>query len=253
LQPGQAPSRSWYLDPVVAQQKGAVFLSWIRRSLPSASLDSILKTDLFEEANGQDRILHALVPQARRKVGIDIDEPTVHQAHAPGGEFLSLCTDVRSLPFPDGAFDLIVSTSTLDHFEVAADLPRALHELIRVLRPGGTLLVILDNPLNPLYHPLKWITRRGLSPFRLGHTLSARALTAELRAAGLRIHSTAYLIHNPRLLSTALFLGVRTLLGRHASPVIGALLALFELLGHLPTRCFTGCFSAVAARKPNAD
>jgi SAM-dependent methyltransferase len=245
-------SRSWYLDPVVARQKGSVFLNWIRSATTGLAPRQILKTDVFEEANGEDRILTELFPEARLQAGIDIQESTVHQAARRTPGFAPLCADARGLPFEDGAFDIIVSTSTLDHFEELADLRCSLRELARVASPGGVVLVILDNPYNPLYHPLRWITRRGWAPFELGETLSRSELAAELEAAGLEIRSRDYLIHNPRLLSTALFLAVRRLLGRHADGPIRFLLACFNALGRLPTRALTACFSAVAAAKPPA-
>lgn len=248
--PQETPTQSWYLDPLVARQKGAIFLGWILRSIESRAAADVLKTDVFEEANGQDRILHSLFPGARRKVGIDIEETTVERAKNSGGDFHCLCADVRALPFASESFDVVVSTSTLDHFEEPGDLRRSLRELARIVRPGGSLLVILDNPFNPLYHPLKWITRRGLSPFRLGHTISRRQLAAELRAAGLEVRGSDYLIHNPRLISTAIYMTVRRVLGKRADGVIRFLLAGFEMLNHLPTRSLTGCFSAVSARKP---
>lgn len=245
-------SRSWYLDPVVAQQKGAIFLSWIRSATTGLTPRRILKTDVFEEANGEDRILTQLFPEAALSAGIDIQEFTVHQAARNTPGFAPLCADARTLPFVDGAFDVIVSTSTLDHFDELADLRRSLRELARVVCPGGVLLVILDNPYNPLYHPLRWVTRRGWAPFQLGQTLTRRELAAELEAAGLEIRSRDYLIHNPRLLSTALYMVIRRLLGRYADGPIRLLLACFNALGHLPTRGLTACFSAVAAAKPLA-
>src|SRR4051812_22654867 len=47
--------------------------------------------------------------------------------------------DVVELPYADGAFDAAVSTQV---YEYVADLPRALAELRRVLRPGGRALVL---------------------------------------------------------------------------------------------------------------
>ena len=44
--------------------------------------------------------------------------------------------DARALPFPDGAFDAIVSIDAFEYF--GAD-PRFLPGLLRVLRPGGTI------------------------------------------------------------------------------------------------------------------
>jgi SAM-dependent methyltransferase len=67
-------------------------------------------------------------------------------------------TDLRDLPYRDGMFDVVVSVSTLEHVgmdnsaygvnEPRADDPvietaRAAHELRRVLRDGGVLLVTL--------------------------------------------------------------------------------------------------------------
>ena len=50
--------------------------------------------------------------------------------------------DVLALPFPDGHFDVVVSTEVIEH---TVDPSRAIAELTRVLRPGGTLVVTVPN------------------------------------------------------------------------------------------------------------
>ena len=45
--------------------------------------------------------------------------------------------DVQSLEFPDASFDLVVANWMLYH---VPDLPKALSEIVRVLRPGGALV-----------------------------------------------------------------------------------------------------------------
>jgi SAM-dependent methyltransferase len=55
---------------------------------------------------------------------------------------------VASLAFPDGCFDLVVSTLSMHHW---ADPREGLAEIGRVLRPGGRALV--------------WDLRPGLVPF----------------------------------------------------------------------------------------
>ena len=46
--------------------------------------------------------------------------------------------DALQLPFGDGEFDRVVAAEVLEH--IPADI-QAIHELVRVLRPGGTLAV----------------------------------------------------------------------------------------------------------------
>jgi SAM-dependent methyltransferase len=155
------------------------------------------------------------------------------------------------LNFADATFDLIVSTSTLDHFDRREEFVGALAELNRVLRPGGRMILTLDNPLNPAYLPLKWICR-WLAPYRLGYATSRRNFCAALEALGLDVLGSDYVIHNPRVLSTALFLMLRKVLGTRADGLIEVILRGFAFLDKLPTRGLTACFSVVCVRKAAA-
>jgi ubiquinone/menaquinone biosynthesis C-methylase UbiE len=47
--------------------------------------------------------------------------------------------DARKMPFEDKSFDVIVSTFALHHIGGAADREQALREMVRVLKPGGTI------------------------------------------------------------------------------------------------------------------
>jgi hypothetical protein len=118
-----------------------------------------------------------------------------------------------------------------------------------VLRPGGLLILTLDNPLNPLYHPLKWVSRLKRAPFPLGYTPAPATLRADLRALGFALGQEDWILHNPRGLSTLLFLALRKLLGRHSENSIARLISTFAFLGKMPTRRFTACFYCVAARR----
>jgi SAM-dependent methyltransferase len=160
-----------------------------------------------------------------------------------------LVTDIRSTGLRDSCFDAIVSTSTLDHFQTRAEFLQALDEIHRLLRPDGALLLTLDNPWNPLYAPLRLLSGTRFAPFPLGYTPSVRTLRGDLEARGFRVAGQDWLIHNPRLLSTALFLLMRRLSDRQADRCIAGLLRAFALLGKLPTRRFTSCFQAVLAHK----
>ena len=251
---GEQPCPSWYLDPLAAAQKRDAHLDLLRQWLGGATPQRLLKTDLFEEAFGDDQILAALAAEFPGACyGIDQAYSVVLSAarrHAALGRGIAVM-DVRSLAFRDGAFDVIVSTSTLDHFETRGEFLTALAELVRVLAPGGRAVITLDNPWNPLFHPLRWVSRCRQAPFPLGYTTSRATLAADLQRLGLTVERQGWLLHNPRGLSTALFLLLRRLLGRRAGGLIRALLALFALLGRLPSRPLTACFHAsLACKRP---
>ena len=49
--------------------------------------------------------------------------------------------DMRALPFADACFDIVVSNLALHNLDMADDRAQALSEMLRVLRPGGGLLL----------------------------------------------------------------------------------------------------------------
>jgi len=66
--------------------------------------------------------------------------------------------DVRQLPYGDGAFDLVMSAHVLEHL---ADPGVALGEMVRVLKPGGLIIVCLTRrSALGTYVQLKWRTHR---------------------------------------------------------------------------------------------
>jgi SAM-dependent methyltransferase len=161
--------------------------------------------------------------------------------------------DVCHAPFAAGSFDVVISPSTLDHFDNRQEFLSALQELERLVRPGGVLVITLDNPANPLYHVLRWASKSKVTGYPLGYTQTASGLEKDLRALRLEVFGRDWLLHNPRGISTLIFLAIRRALGRHADGVIRGLLGVFSLLGRLPTRSVTGCFLAVLARKPTVS
>jgi len=57
--------------------------------------------------------------------------------------------DARRLQFESATFDVVYSMSVLEHVETSADDSAAIRELIRVLKPGG--LLVLSVPFGPHY------------------------------------------------------------------------------------------------------
>jgi len=243
---------AWYLDREAALQKRRIHLELIRKWVGRSPSGRILKTDLFEDAWGADQIVFDLfAPDAAPILGMDIASATAAaaQARAPGQTLPVFVADVRSLPLAPASLDVVLSTSTLDHFASKAEFAQAFQGLCELLKPGGRLIITLDNPLNPWYPLLRLASRGGLTPFRFGYTKTAGAVMRDLGRNGFEILDHDWLIHNPRILSTILFLGLRRLLGRHADRPIRWGLALFALPGRFWTRRFTACFFAIHARK----
>jgi ubiquinone/menaquinone biosynthesis C-methylase UbiE len=77
--------------------------------------------------------------------GLDLSESMLAQARSrgaglPGAAWLDFRQgDATSLPFADASFDAAVVTQV---YEYVADLPTALAELHRVLRPGGRAVIV---------------------------------------------------------------------------------------------------------------
>lgn len=250
---GQQAKPNWYLDPLVARAKRQEHLRLVERWTGGKKPARVLKTDLFEEAFGDDQLLFGLFPDAQ-VYAIDLAVSTVRNAgkRVPRESRCAFhfgVADLRALPLRSRSFDLILSTSSLDHFSSGEDFNKAIEQIVDALGHGGRLILTLDNRWNPLYLPLKWLSQCSWAPFPLGYTPSLTKLKKLLVLKGLQIRGDDCLVHNPRMLSTLLFLGLRRSMGSLASPVISGLLKVFSWLDYLPTRYFSACFIAVIAEK----
>jgi SAM-dependent methyltransferase len=191
-------------NEVLAEHKKKTYLALIARWTRIEDYPRILKTDLFAEAFNQEQFLFDLTPD-RGVIGLDIAAETVKRARNEAGKRgidagKYLCGDVRSLPLRDSSIDLVISDSTLDHFPTEADIITSLKELGRVLRPGGTLILTIDNKSHLTYPPYfmfrLWM-KLGLSPYFIGRTMSLARLTAVLNEAGIDVKASTAILHYP--------------------------------------------------------
>ncbi len=222
------------------------------RWLPDAA-GVVLKTDLFDEAVSAG-LWPVLVRHARRVIGMDLSGRVVAAARGRYPDMEAVIADVRRLPFPARSFDAVVSLSTLDHFRRSEDLRWALRELRRVLRPGGQLILTMDNRANPVIAirnalPFRMLHALGLVPYYVGYTCGPRRLAALVEEAGFEAADRASLLHCPRL--PAVLAG--RLLQKHGvveQPTYSRALRAFEQLNALPGRYLSGNFVAMLARVP---
>jgi ubiquinone/menaquinone biosynthesis C-methylase UbiE len=208
---------------------------------------------LFDEAAGEG-VYAPLQTRTARFCGIDISASTCRLATARYARLAATVADVRCLPFADESFDLVLSLSTLDHFASASEIERALRCLYRVLRPGGCLLITLDNLGNPLvwirnFIPWRILEKTRLVPYPVGVTLRAAGLRKVLEDVGFEVQHLGTLMHVPRV--PAVWLG-RPLEGAGdswAGRQFCRALLWFEFLSRLPTARWTGNYIAVSCSK----
>lgn len=263
--PGFTPGRRHWesaLEPLIGAAAGrlwrehsdAVNGELVERWLPREAAGRVLKTDLFDEAMGEG--LHPrLAARGFEVVAIDI-APSVLTAAASRHRGLGVvAADVRRLPFADASFDVVVSNSTLDHFATRGEILESLRGLSRVLKPGGRLVLTMDNLRHPAVAlrnalPQRALRRIGLVDYPVGKTLGPRGLARMVRDARLEVLETAALLHCPRVLAVRRARSIE----RSAPPSSHARflrrLARWEALERLPTRFLTGHYVGILARKP---
>jgi SAM-dependent methyltransferase len=113
----------------------------------------------------------------------------------PGASARVVRGDATAMPFADGAFDRVIAAEVLEH--IPGD-QRALHEIARVLRPGGVAAVTVPSWLP---ERICWSLSDDYHNVPGGHVriYTRPELEAKLRAAGLGVgaHHHAHGLHSP--------------------------------------------------------
>ncbi len=131
---------------------------------------------------GEGRVARDLAKRGHCVVGLDAAPTLVRLAHEvdPDGQYL--VGDAASLPFPDGAFDLVVAFNSLMD---VADMPGAVREAGRVLEPGGRFCICVTHPLSDAG---RFESREPDAPFVVsGSYFGRRRFEGTFRRGGLEI------------------------------------------------------------------
>jgi SAM-dependent methyltransferase len=91
------------------------------------------------------------------------------------------------LPFEDDTFDMVLTVAALHHIAEPADVRRTLGEMVRVLRPGGRVVVWDHNPRNPYWSHLMARVPQDTGEERL---IPEEEVLGGLRAAGAEVLSS---------------------------------------------------------------
>jgi ubiquinone/menaquinone biosynthesis C-methylase UbiE len=111
--------------------------------------------------------------QQARVIGIDVApdmlEMARRKAAKAGVDIQFQLGRIEAIPFPDGQFDLVLSSLMLHHIHGDTGKQQGLTEVLRVLKPGGRVLIVdAAPPQSPLV--------RGLVELVVGHGMLARSV-----------------------------------------------------------------------------
>ena len=112
--------------------------------LPLASEHLAGAKRVIDVGCGEGQLSRRIAAGGSWVVGVDITANQITEAAARGGDarFARACGE--ALPFAAGAFDGVVICLTLEHLE---PFEPAVHEVGRVLAPGGRFILFLNHPL----------------------------------------------------------------------------------------------------------
>lgn len=113
---------------------------------------------LLEYGCGNASLAFDIAPSAEQVIGIDISEVAIRQAQriaaARGIDNAKFMVDnAECMHIPDASIDVLAGSAIVHHL----DIPRAMSEVRRVLRPGGVAIFIEPLGHNPL---VNWYRKR---------------------------------------------------------------------------------------------
>ena len=141
------------MDQQIQTQFGAVARNYVNSPVHAFGPDLAELVETIE-ARGDEIVLDlgtgvghtafAVAPRVREVVGIDLTSEMIALAREGAAErkianVRFVRGDVSELPFPDASFDVATSRYSAHHYHQPE---RVLHELARVLRPGGRFVLV---------------------------------------------------------------------------------------------------------------
>ncbi len=140
---------------------------------------------LLDAGGGTGRVSSQLRPLVDNLVISDASEQMLRQAQAK--DICPTQTQVERLPFPDDSFERVLVVDALHHFH---HQPAAIRDLIRVLKPGGRL-VIEEPDINHVGVKLVALAEKLLlmgshfyAPAEIRDMVSAHGLPARIETDG---------------------------------------------------------------------
>lgn len=156
------------------------FFVWIMNMSHSGVTDWGLKHVQVEErftildvGCGGGRTIQKLAALATKGMvcGVDYAKGSVAASHGKNASLIQagrveiMQGSVSQLPFPENKFDLVTAVETQYYWP---DLPKDMQEILRVLKPGGTLIIIAESYKKGAYNKLQRPVMKLLRSTNLG-------------------------------------------------------------------------------------
>jgi SAM-dependent methyltransferase len=111
-----------------------------------------IRGSILENGCGVGMYVEHLAPFGGKIFGLEYDFERAAQAGARSVGIVNAAGE--RLPYPDASFDLILSHEVLEH---VADDAQAVREMVRVIRPGGRMVIFVPNRGYPFEtHGIYW-------------------------------------------------------------------------------------------------
>ena len=146
------------------------------RSLPEATLATLTDRlaegldwaeDVLEIGVGTGRVALPLSERGYAITGIDVSEKMLAVLDSKSSNVRTQVADATNLPFANASFDAVLA---VDFFHLVSEWRRAVEEAVRVLRPGGRIVLstflVLDDPTTILQQRI--FQEAGAQPRRVG-------------------------------------------------------------------------------------
>lgn len=167
---------------------------WFRRHeiVYARLLERCAGATVLEAGSGEGYGANMIADVATRVIGLDYDTSAVEHVRAAYPRVEMIQGNLADLPLDDASVDVVVNFQVIEHLW---DQGQFLRECLRVLRPGGQLLISTPNRIT--FSPGR---DTPLNPF---HTreLNAAELAELLEQAGFRVDVMAGVHHGPALVA----------------------------------------------------
>ncbi|BEK90205.1 class I SAM-dependent methyltransferase [Nocardia seriolae] len=147
---------------------------------------------VLEAGSGEGYGANMIAGVAAQVTGLDYDDSAVAHVRAKYPRVEMVQGNLAELPLADASVDIVVNFQVIEHLW---DQSQFLRECLRVLRPGGKLLISTPNRIT--FSPGR---DTPLNPF---HTreLNAAEMTELLAEAGFTVELMAGIFHGPELVA----------------------------------------------------